>query len=146
MKNDFVVEVNVKQSSVISLLINAFEGGSNYWMGRQSIKLNYGPYSKESFRRNGVLYPESWSHNSVALPPLYILPLHLGASIEFTEYDESADEFTKHNLDVEKIKNGLRLMQEKYPIYFSWVLTEDDDCTAADVFLQLCVFGELKYG
>jgi hypothetical protein len=40
----------------------------------------------------------------------------------------------------------LALMAEKEPRHFGDFMGENDDATTSDVFLQLCLFGEVVYG
>ncbi len=49
-------------------------------------------------------------------------------------------------LDVSAIEKGLGIMAEKYPRHFANFLSEDDDSTTGDVFLQCCLLGEIVYG
>lgn len=49
-------------------------------------------------------------------------------------------------LDFRAIQRGLQLMAEKHPRHFSDLINENDDAETADVFVQLCLFGEVVYG
>jgi hypothetical protein len=37
-------------------------------------------------------------------------------------------------------------MADKYPRHIADILSENDDATTGDVFLQLCLFGDVVYG
>jgi len=56
---------------------------------------------------------------------------------------------TRHNLSLTgsmpQIQKGLKLMAEEHPQHFGHFLS-DWDCETADVFIQLCLFGEIRYG
>lgn len=49
-------------------------------------------------------------------------------------------------LTKEKIQKGLELFVEKEPRHFSDFQSGNDDAVTADVFLQMCVLGEVIYG
>ena len=52
----------------------------------------------------------------------------------------------KHLVTRAMIQKGLKLMATSYSYHFSNMMTDDGDAETGDVFLQLCVFGELIYG
>ncbi len=50
-------------------------------------------------------------------------------------------------LDYEAIQRGVQLLARKYPARLAEILEAvPDDAVTADVFIQLCVFGEIVYG
>lgn len=49
-------------------------------------------------------------------------------------------------LDGTKIQRGLELMARDYPHHWHDVVTQNQDAITGDVFLQLCLFGEVRYG
>jgi hypothetical protein len=94
------------------------------------------------------LEPEEWTIISTPDHPkpgkhwLCDYPLNKGGAwvVEDVETD------SKYTFDLEVIKKGLNLMAKKYPEHFADFLEENDDAITADVFLQLCLFGEVIYG
>jgi hypothetical protein len=50
-----------------------------------------------------------------------------------------------HKLDGEAIERGLRLMAQEYPQRFANWHSENEDAEDGDVFVQLCLFGEVRY-
>ena len=60
-------------------------------------------------------------------------------------YAEDDDQET-YELSLEGVKNGLKLMREKYPRHWADLVEENDDLITGDCFLQLAVFGEWIYG
>lgn len=50
-----------------------------------------------------------------------------------------------HTLNLPKIKRGLTVMANKYPEHFADFINEKGDMNTGDVFLQCCLFGEVKY-
>jgi len=54
----------------------------------------------------------------------------------------------KRKLSYATIKRGLRLLSTTpaYAQHWADFLSENDDATTGDVFLQLCLYGEVVYG
>lgn len=52
----------------------------------------------------------------------------------------------KHTVTPKMIDKAVQLFPTKEPRHFGDFMSENDDATTADVFLQLCVFGETIYG
>ncbi len=51
----------------------------------------------------------------------------------------------RHLLTWDNVAKGFEIMAEKYPHHFGDFITENDDATTADVFLQCCLLGEIVY-
>lgn len=125
------VPVSIPTEDVCSMIINAVEGGSNYW-GRISI-----------IDANGK------KHGGLAKFPLDFIG-HLKLVIE--EFGDESEPFATHEIDlmgdqaVETVQKALLLMAEKQPRHFQELLEQGDDVETADVFLQLAAMGEVKYG
>jgi hypothetical protein len=60
--------------------------------------------------------------------------------------DEVDEERELMKLDEEAIKRGLQGLAEEHPEHLADFLREEEDAITGDVFVQLCVFGELVYG
>lgn len=52
----------------------------------------------------------------------------------------------EHTVTSKDISKAINLMFTEYPHHFGDILKENDDAITGDVFLQLCVFGEVIYG
>lgn len=59
--------------------------------------------------------------------------------------DTEEDDKKKYVLDKEAIKKGVSLLALHSPSYFNDILAGDGDEVTADVLLQYCIFGEVKY-
>ena len=102
------------------LLTSALEGGSNYWY----LLEEYGspaPYWERVFTEgllisNGVLV------------------------------DKNTDEYAATVVNRAVMLAALELMHAKYPRHYADLIQGNDDAETADVFLQLCVLGEVLYG
>jgi hypothetical protein len=114
---------------IATLLCSAFEGGSNYW------------YEIEDY-----VSPEKITFQTEVdrVFPHIDYPLNAGGAVmvkDLENYDEPAVK-----LDLEKIEKGLKIMIRKYPSHMDNFINENDDGETGDVFLQCCLFGEVKYG
>jgi len=129
----------VTREQVANLLCSAFEGGSNYWYRIEKKKAP----STYQFRTD----PDTiYSHIDYPLNPdgyLIVSDFH-GA--------DGLDEIVERKLNYASIKRGLQLMAEAnakglpYGHHWNDFITDNDDQTTADVFLQFCLFGEVIYG
>jgi len=119
----FEVRKPVTPEAVANLIIAAFEGGSNYWIDKVrhiSGNSNEKPYYAD--------------------PQLYMDPDFL---IEITDNDEE----DRWNLNQRAIVRGLDLLGSvAHGRHLADFLSENDDAETADVFLQLCLFGDVVYG
>ena len=128
VKQEFkvMVEVTVTEQMVEDLLCCAFEGGSNYW------------YMIDSFN-----YPEGATQKSLGIEfPQLELPFR-GGSLTISDIEDGD---TKKTLDIKAIENGLKLLATKYPSQWQAFISENHDGDTGDVFLQLCLFGEVVFG
>ena len=117
--------VPVKMRRVYSLLVGAFEGGSGYWMGGWGIVKLPDGYAKEDIE---------FTHAEVPLLP--------GGAL----WVQTEDDDERLRLDIKACNRGLLLMATLYPKHWNDFITEGDDATTADVFLQLATIGDLVYG
>lgn len=122
------VTVNVTPRRVADLMVGAIEGGSTYWC--ESILLSPGISHKAS----------PWYDDEA---------LYSKQNLEITviEHESSRhDDDAQWTITLASIANGLRLMALHSPRHFADFISETDDATTADVFLQYCTFGEVIYG
>lgn len=110
------------------LLCSAFEGGSNYWY---MIERNEG----EAGKPWGDEYTPSYIGHAFSKD---------GGVVITDQEDEESPEYV---LNYDAVKRGKELMEtENYRHHLADVLKENDDANTGDVFLQLCLFGEVVYG
>ena len=115
----FDVKLSFAARRLQDLLISGFEGGVGYWCRISSVSpphLAGVSYSKIPFFPSGMLL--------------------LRDTIEGKDL----------SLNREALQAGLALMCLKYPRHFARFVTEDEDAETGDVFIQCCVFGEIRYG
>jgi hypothetical protein len=114
-----------------SLLVSAFEGGSNYW------------YRIDNSR---TVYARGLSNGSFEY--LTLVPLVEGCSL-IVQHDANEDGKyvdCPHPLNRARLIAGMQLMAEKWPHHCRDVLAENADADTGDVYLQCCVLGDLVYG
>lgn len=124
MKIKFTQEHNIPDSRIQDLLCCALEGGSNYWY----IITKFG-------------YPDGKTSKDYEFPHLE-LPFKGGYLMIG---DREDGQIIPRKLDINSIEKGLRLMADKYEYHFAEFIEENEDAVTGDVFLQLCLFGELVY-
>ena len=121
------VEKEIPKQRIADLLITAFEGGINYWC-----------------EIHGYLPPDfldfQWDPDQLYKYVDY--PLNDGGFVELFDSQEQKT----HGLNITMIRSGLEVMSKKYTKHFNDFMTENEDATTGDVFIQCCVFGEVIYG
>ena len=116
----------IPKERVSDLLCDAFEGGSNYWYVIAKVNYPKGK-TKEDFE---------FYHIEV--------PLVEGGSLIIDAQGDN--EHSGKLLYLDSIRKGLQLLHDIYCNHFNDLLTENDDADTGDVFLQLCLFGEVVFG
>lgn len=138
-KNSDHVTVNItlgiSRQRIASLLVGAFEGGSNYWL--RSIESQWdSKFGKpRPILDEGDEKPDIWK--------CYDYPLQAGGKVVCVDAEGDGKEYT---LDLDAIHKGLAAMAQKCPRHFGDFISGGDDATTSDVFLQCCLFGEIVYG
>lgn len=118
----FTATVQVPAEAIMNLIISAAEGGSNYWIKRVRLASKHGGLDTPWYATKH-LYEEDFE--------IHIWP---------------EDEKEPRILTPIEVQQGLNLMAERYPHQMALIHTENDDAETADIFLQLCLFGEVIYG
>jgi hypothetical protein len=107
----------------------AVEGGCGYWCASLT--------PPDSYKPDERMRP--WYANASFYSGDFV--------IEVIEHDEhTKGRGTMNLLTPDKMRTGLDLMANKHESHFNDMMQENGDATTADVFLQLCLFGELVYG
>jgi hypothetical protein len=140
--DNFRITVRVPPLRVLEVLANAYDSGAcAYWIVRDSFSCEL----PEGFTVDAVPWlddeqREIWRDFEGDLAAL--VP---GGRVVFDE-KHGDDEPTSHVLDLSSIERGLSIMAEKAPRHFADLLSGNDDAETADVFVQLCTLGEVRYG
>lgn len=117
------IEMNLEKDQIESLLVSAFEGGSNYWY---RIEKRVNPKDK-----NKDCYETVFNGDGLIV-----------SDINGANRGESVRKVL-NNLTVQ---SGLQTMAKKYPWHFVNVVSDNADAETGDVFLQCCLFEEIIYG
>lgn len=128
MSETISVQQEISLEKVAGLICTGFEGGVGYWC---CITGYVEPENPRSVMEDGEVFPH------------IDYPLTGGAVQCVSEVEDDSPTYT---LDFEAVKRGLKLMSEKYPRHFSDFMSDDYDADTGDVFIQLCLLGELVYG
>lgn len=108
---------------IADMMVTAIEGGSGYWC--ETINLLEGTALKRPWYDDETLYEQ---------------PFVIGV------VDAEEPDSTIH-LNQEMMKRGFELMASQYETtHWADFLEQNEDADTADVWLQLCVFGEVVYG
>ena len=128
-RNDTVgsyeMKVDISSNDIETVIVNSFEGGSNYWLGldTENDKSVWGRKPK------GVPY-STWATQM----------LLEGETLHFYDVEEESEKFT---LKLEQLVNGFKINAEKRPHDCD---LENGDAITSDCILQYGIFGKLVYG
>lgn len=118
----------VEIREILDLLTGAWEAGSEYWI--DSIQTGGSP--------DYLIQPEDEFYPRWQLAPF--TNGHLIIELDYTMNHQ------KKVLDFYRIKQGIKLMKSKHRRDYDDWREGDDDAATSDVFLQLCLFGEVIFG
>jgi len=125
-------EVEIPLERVADMLCCAFEGGSNYWY---HIKVKKAP-EQFTFRYMPDLMEKPTSYTD--------FPTNRGGYLIVGDNEDSMPDGL---LDLGTIRAGLQLMaSDKWSHHFKNLMNDNDDAETGDVFLQLCLWGDVVFG
>jgi len=116
-------ETRITNRDIADLLVTAFEGGVNYWMDEAE------PLGDFDFKKAPWYDDESFWDQPGA---------------KFKLHDLDQDKW--HVIDKPRIAVGFSLFASQHKEHFEDFANENYDAITADVWFQLCVFGEIVYG
>jgi hypothetical protein len=129
------------KEDIINLFVDALEGGSNYWYEIRHLPKEVRYKAKEM----GQAVSEAIGE--------YILN---GGYVQFYDAEEDYDDddyqekYSDKGLlgtvDMNSILEAITIIKKDYPEVWENILDEQYDANDADVFLQLCVMGEVVFG
>lgn len=118
----FVRKTNVTANDVETIIVNALEGGSDYWCGIERTNII-------AMKPKGIPY-STWIANA----------LIEGESVMFHDVEDEQEKFT---LTLDKLIKGIELNAQNR----SWDSDiHNGDASTADCILQYALFGKLVYG
>ena len=112
------------------LLVDALEGGSNYWYFLED----------DSIKAINEKIPQD---KETPLSIRMFKAIVSGADVPV--YDCETNE-KLGSISLKSIKKGESTMVTKYPFHFSAIIKENYDATTADVWFQLAVMNDVIYG
>lgn len=118
---------------VAGLICTGMEGGIGYW-SQISGYIDPNPRPEKSVMMEGE---PPFRHNE--------WPLYDGGAV-LLDIIEDYEEPRTVKLDKEAVKRGLELMPKVAPRHWHDFINQNDDAITGDVFIQLCVLGEVVYG
>jgi len=125
--NTIKISQEIQFERVQDLLCNALEGGSNYW-----------------YQIDDYIYPHGETKESLKIQFEHIELPFKGGTIVFSDLEDEKRE--KTYLTLASIAEGLQIMADKFSTHFADFMSENDDATTGDVFLQCCLFKDVIYG
>lgn len=139
------IEVTVTSQVIANLMTSAMESGDPVTTGARGGWCD---------RINLIFIEVTWSSSQpiadyVGKPSWYSEPEVYDNSflIEVVEIvDENNGTKVTHQVTRDKMRKGLTIMANQFPSVFAQIFEEDIDTACADLFLQLILFGEEKYG
>ena len=141
------------KEDIIDLFVTALEGGSNYWyyMDLPDNIKSYGQSISEAvgeyiLQGNKVYFYDDELRSEVIRnfnKGEYTIQ---GDVIDQKRFDEDIDETFLGYVDMDKILDSISVIKTEYPEIWENILLEQADAGDADVFLQLCVMGEIVFG
>jgi hypothetical protein len=138
--NTIQVQQEIPLEKVAGLLCSGFEGGVGYWCQIVDYVSPEIPRSWPVTQK----YPNKSVLGGDQIYKHVDYPLLKGGSVKcVAEVEEDSPTYT---LDFEAVTRGLRLMAEKHPNHYSDFVSERYDSETGDVFIQLCLLGDVLYG
>lgn len=152
------VEVEITDEQIANLLISAFEGGSNYWYeisGQKKpdkYRLFCGkPFEKadtqDHYEATGMWLQAFPDGRWLQVFPHVDYPMNPGGQLIIKQtVDKNGP--GRRKLDRTAIERGMNELaaSEKYRHHFVDIVKDDTGATTGDVFLQMCLYGDVIYG
>jgi hypothetical protein len=141
------------KDDIIDLFITSLEGGSNYWYHidlpkdirsyGQSISEAVGNYIMEG---GTITFYDDDEYERVIDDKESGEYTIQGDVVDEKSFLEDIEETKLGEVNLDRILEAITIIKEKYPRIWENILLENADAGDADVFLQLCVMGEVVYG
>jgi len=123
MNFEIKTAVTIPFQRVDDLIVTGIEGGTNYWMTVE-----------------GAWNGKVWGNLLKTIKAKKFV-----LSNRIAEEEEGGEIITK-TITEKVIQEALQLMAERHPRHFRDFTEENEDGITGDVFIQLCVLGDIIYG
>jgi hypothetical protein len=144
---------SLTKNDLIDLFVTALEGGSNHWY-YMDLPDNIRTYGKSTSEAVGefilqggkiYFYDVEEYENVIRNKEDGEYDIQ-GGIINQKSYNEDLDETYLGYVDMDKVLESIPIIKKDYHEIWERILLEQGDAGDADVFLQLCVMGEVIYG
>jgi hypothetical protein len=144
---------NLTKEDIIDLFVTALEGGSNHWyyMDLPDDINSYGQSTSEAvgefILQGGKIYFYDVEEYERVIRNKEKGEYDIqGDVIDQKSFDDDIDETYLGYVDMNHILEAITIIKKDYPEIWERILLEQEDSGDADVFLQLCVMGDVVYG
>ena len=141
------------KNNIIDLFVTSLEGGSNYWyyMDLPDNIKTYGQSTSEAvgeyiLQGGEIYFYDVEEYENVVRNKKKGEYNIQGDLIDQKSYKEDLDDTYLGYVDMDKVLESIPIIKKDYPEIWERILLEQADAGDADVFLQLCVMGEVVYG
>lgn len=139
-------QVSIPEQRIRDLLTCGFEGGTGYWALIWGYE--FAPGLKYSdFQEGGKMQMPANYHHPVELIPF--VPGCAVLLVDTNEVDRNSNTLpegmTPRKLDRAALCNGLQIMAKDHLQHWTNFMEEGEDAETGDVFIQLCLFGEIVF-
>jgi len=127
---------------IINLFVDALEGGSNYWYHIKHLpkEILY------NIKERGVATSEAIGQHILNGGYIQFYDAE-GEDYDDDDYQEKhSDKDLLGTVDMDSILEAITLVKRDYPEVWENILDEQYDANDADIFLQLCVMGDVVFG
>lgn len=150
---DEALNRNLTKEDIIDLFVTALEGGSNYWYHMdlpEDIK-SFGDSTSEAvgeyILQGGHIEFYDVEEYDRVLRDKERGDYNIQGDVEDEKsFNEDLEETKLGYVDMNKILEAITIIKKDYPEVWENILLEQADAGDADVFLQICVMGEVVYG
>lgn len=144
---DVVTKVSLPEQRIRDLLTAGMEGGINYWCLIWDYKFSPNHKLADFQEKGRMQIPDNYHHPAQLIP---FVPECAVIMVDANEVPFHAKKLPKHvvpwRLDREALLRGLQTMSEKFLTHWTRFINETEDAETGDVFIQLCLFGDIIYG
>lgn len=117
----------MKLELLTNLIIGALEGGATYWLRSATYLTDTKAYESPAYAEVAF-----WQKG--------------GRMTVFYDDPDNEERQAGFEIGLTELTNGATVMSEKYPSHFGDLISENDDATTSDVYIQCVIFKEIIYG
>jgi len=141
------------KDDIIDLFVTALEGGSNYWY-YMDLPKNIRSYGQSTSEAVGEYILQGGTIEVYDVEEYReVKRNYINGDYDITgdlkddkSYYRDLEETKLGYIDMDKILESIPTIKKDYPEIWERILLEQEDAGDADVFLQLCVMGEVVFG